>query len=172
MHTIGPVLKGQDLLVAMKLAVTNDERWTFPALGRALGLSPSETRYSLLRAARAELVSERTRTAIRPNLREFLLHGARYAFPAERGRRSRGMATSTSAPPLLERFSDSADSLVWKFAQGNARGEAVTPIYSSVPIAAGQDPRLYALLVLLDGIRLGGARIRSLATELLARELA
>ena len=48
----------------------------------------------------------------------------------------------------------------------------MTPIYSSVPIAAGQDPRLYALLVLLDGIRLGGARIRSLATELLARELA
>ena len=156
----------------MKLAVNPDERWTFPALGRSLGLSPSEARYSLLRAAHAELVSERTRTAIRPNLREFLLHGARYAFPADRGRRSRGMPTSTSASPLVEHFSEPAEPVVWKFAQGNARGESIAPIYSSVPTAAGQDARLYALLVLLDGVRLGGARVRSVAMDLLARELA
>jgi hypothetical protein len=167
-----PVLKPQDLLVAMKLAAHPGERGTFPALGRSLGLSASEARYALRRAALSGLVSERTREAVVPALREFLLHGARYSFPAERGRRVRGLPTATSAPPLAEHIaSGSEDALVWRYAEGTVRGESISPIYPSAPQAAALDPKLHRLLALLDGVRVGGSRVRSVAMELLAREL-
>jgi hypothetical protein len=156
----------------MKLAANPAERWTFSSLGRALGLSPSEARNALRRAARSELVSERARKAIAPALREFLLHGARYAFPAERGRRVRGMPTATSAAPLDEHIaSDSEATVVWRYAEGTHRGESISPLYPSVARAAARDPKLYRLLALLDGIRVGGPRVRAVAIELLRREL-
>ena len=156
----------------MKLAANPSARWTFPSLGRALGLSPSEARNALRRAARSELVSESARTAIVPALREFLLCGARYAFPAERGRRVRGMPTAMSAAPLADHIASTPEAaVVWRYAEGTVRGESISPIYASVPRAAAQDPKLYRLLALLDGIRIGGPRVRAVAIELLKREL-
>jgi hypothetical protein len=172
MHTIGPMLKGQDLLVAMKLAANVGAPWTFATLGGALGMSPSEARYALQRAAKSELVSIRTRSSILPSLLEFLIHGVRYAFPAERGRRVRGMPTADSAVPLSEHLAANPDGqMVWRYAEGTTRGESVSPIYESVPVAAMRDHKLYRLLALLDGIRVGGPRVRALAQDLLAKEL-
>ncbi len=165
-------LKGQDLLVAMKLAVHPGTGWTYAELGQSLGLSTSEARLALLRANAAGLASADRRTANRIALLEFLEHGARYAFPPVRGRRGRGTATGVMAPPLSASFGANPDAqLVWPYAQGASRGETLAAIYPSVPHAAEQDEELYELLVLLDGIRVGGSRVRDIARGLLKERL-
>ena len=105
-------------------------------------------------------------------LLEFLLHGARYAFPAELGGPSRGMPTSFAAPPLPAQLIVS-DALppVWPFADGDARGSSVVPLYPSVPLAARRDAKLYTMLALLDALRLGGAREREVAARELEEEI-
>jgi hypothetical protein len=41
---------------------------------------------------------------------------------------------------------------------GVVRGQAIAPLYRSVPQAASNDPKLYALLSLIDAIRVGRVR--------------
>ena len=67
------------------------------------------------RAIRSDLAYEdddQVRVHIR-NLEEFLVHGMRYVFVPERGAKSRGMATLTSAPPIAALFVDSEETIVW-----------------------------------------------------------
>jgi hypothetical protein len=111
----------------------------------------------------------------RPNLsalEEFLLHGLKYAFPAERGEVTRGMPTSYAAPPLKDAIA-SGDELppVWPWRDGDTRGIALQPLYKTAPVAALQDPFLYELLALVDAIRDGRARERKIAEKELINRL-
>jgi hypothetical protein len=165
------MLRPQDVLVLMKLLVTQDR--SFHALGRDLGISPTEARNAVRRATICELFSEATRSVVRPSFAEYLVHGVRYSFPAIRGRRVRGMPTGPSAPPLsLHLASDPEDAFVWAHPTGEKRGESVSPIFRTAPFAAERDRKLYELLVLVDGIRVGRPRVRAVAADLLERRLA
>ncbi|WP_228050130.1 hypothetical protein [Tychonema sp. LEGE 06208] len=46
---------------------------------------------------------------------------------------------------------------------GVVRGQAIAPLYRSVPQAAKNDPELYALLSLIDALRVGRVREQRLA---------
>ena len=52
------------------------------------------------------------------------------------------------------------------------RGYSLTPLYPSVPAAAVRDAKLYELLALVDAIRDGRARERSLAAKEIHARLA
>jgi len=54
---------------------------------------------------------------------------------------------------------------VWPDPQGVVRGQAIAPLYRSVPQAASNDPKLYALLSLIDAIRVGRVREQRLAAS-------
>ena len=95
----------------------------------------------------------------------------RYFFVAERGAKSRGMATLTSAPPLAALFVDSNEPIVWPDPSGDVRGESLTPIYKSAPQAARNDPELYELLVIVDALRAGRAREKQAAKRELKKRL-
>ena len=59
---------------------------------------------------------------------------------------------------------------VWPDPEGTVRGIALTPLHPSVPKAVKGDRLLYELLALVDSLRTGGARERSIAQkELRAR---
>jgi hypothetical protein len=107
----------------------------------------------------------------RANLKEFLVHGAKYAFPVHRGGLVRGVPTAHAAPPLDQHFLESSDPPpVWPAAEGAMRGTEFSPLYKNVPQAALRDPKLYELLALVDAIRDGRAREREIAVrELTAR---
>lgn len=110
--------------------------------------------------------------ALRENLLEFLVHGVRYAFPAVRGRVTRGVPTAHSAPVLASRLQGGeSGALVWPFAEGRARGESLEPLHRGVPRAAAEHPDMYEALALVDASRVGGARVRELAVELLRQRL-
>lgn len=99
------------------------------------------------------------------NLAEFALHGAKYAFPAEKLPLVVGVPTSHSAPAFAGVFAPGSTDFVWPHPNGSVRGVGVEPLHPSVPFAAMQDARLYELLALFDALRVGKARERGMALE-------
>jgi hypothetical protein len=113
---------------------------------------------------RAALVTYSVR---REAVREFVLHGIRYAYPARLGARVRGITTAWSAMPLSGHIISPTDLLVvWQDPEGDARGESIEPLHESALVVAKKNPVIYQALALIDGIRVGQARERKLASEL------
>lgn len=168
-----PVLKPQDLLVALKIAVNDERPLTFAELGHELSISTSEVHAASQRAEMSRLLTRDfgQLRADRLSLQEFILHGVKYAFPALMGSVTRGMATGIAAAPLKDLFAQSEELIsVWPDSDGTVRGLSLQPLYPSVPAAARADSHLYEVLVLIDALRAGTAREREIAaTQLMSR---
>ena len=168
------MLKPQDIVVALKLCAYGSSRPPFAQIASDLAMSTSEVHAAVKRAETAHLLHGQNMLN-RPNvsaLEEFLIHGVRYAFPADRGAPSRGVPTSYAAEPLNRLIAPGSDPIpVWPHPDGKARGIALTPLYKTVPIAALQDPVLYKLLALVDAVRDGRTRERNLAEDELRKLL-
>lgn len=174
-YTCLMTLKPQDLLVALKLWAGRAELWSYPELASSLGMSVGETHSAVKRAVQSGLLKapgdpRKSRQAVpavnRGALREFLVHGAKYAFPVVLGGITRGVPTAYGALPLLNEFNvDPTEIPVWPYAHGKARGPKLEPLWKSVPQAAERDDALHALLALFDAIRVGRARERARAIE-------
>jgi hypothetical protein len=138
-------------------------------------MSPAEVHAASKRTTIAKL-AVKDHDEIRPHLRnleEFLIHGIQYVFVPERSGLTRGMPTSYAAAPLDGCVEpDNAFPPVWPHPEGKVRGESFSPLYKSAPIAAGKDPVLYELLVLVDAIRGGRIRERNIAKKELKQRLA
>lgn len=161
-------LKPQDLYVLLALLVGKAPNATYPDLALRTGLAPSAVHSALKRAAAAGLLlfQDRKPTVLKPQLREFTLFGAKYAFPAVHGRLSRGVPTAYAAAPLNTIIAPSSDPVpVWPDNRGKVRGVSLAPLYPTVPAAALRDPGLYAVLSLFDAVRSGQARERNAAQE-------
>lgn len=105
---------------------------------------------------------------------ECLISGVKYFFPVELGSYTRGIATSYAAPILEKHFILGDDPIpVWPYGEGDKRGLALEPLYSSVPKSLAQfpDQTFYELLVLVDAIRSGRAREKNIATALLKEKI-
>jgi DNA-binding Lrp family transcriptional regulator len=167
-------LKPQDIVVALKLCTYSDVRPPISIIANDLSLSPSEVHGAIGRLRKSRLLHG-PNLKDRPNisaLEEFLVHGLKYAFPAEHGEVTRGIPTSFAAEPLKSEVLMSNDlPPVWPWNEGNTRGVGLEPLYKSVPKAALRDSKLYQLLALVDAIRDGRARERKIAERDLARRL-
>ena len=105
-------------------------------------------------------------------LLEFIVYGLKYVFPTKLGAVTRGITTSLAAPVLEGKLISTGDLLpVWPDAQGKTKGQTVEPLFKSVTYAVRRDVELYALLALVDAVRIGQPRERNLATDLLAKRL-
>jgi hypothetical protein len=174
-------LSPRDIVVILKLVASGRQKWTYAKLGEELSLSPSQVFRSVFRAGAAHLVDAssipcpasvgktQARRALqarpsRSNLKEFLVHGAKYAFPVQRGGLTRGVPTADAAPPLSQQLTQNfLAPPVWPYAEGSVRGIEFSPLYKNVPVAAMRDPKLYELLALVDAIREGRTRERDIA---------
>lgn len=168
------MLRPQDIVVLLKLASgAENGPWLQRDIARDLHISPAEVHKALRRAAESGLYRPGQRKVTRHALFELVIHGLKYVYPAQLGAPARGIPTAWGAAVLRDRLvSNEADRPVWPHAEGTARGPALCPLYKSVPAAALEDPALYDLLALVDAIRLGGARERTLAiADLKARLL-
>jgi len=168
-------LKPQDLLVLLKVAAHPSQRWTYAALGEALAMSASEAHACVKRAVAAGLAVAPARgewSPVRPNLLEFVLHGVRYVWPATVGPVKRGVSTAFGVEPLASLLAAApGEAPVWAHPTGAAKGPTLSPLYRTAPQAALADPALHRLLALLDALRAGRARERSLAGKLMTDEL-
>lgn len=142
------------------------------SLAESSGISKSEVSDALRRCTDIGLLSTDRQTGKpRVNTRELyelLAHGIRYFFPARPGPLVRGLPTAHAAPVLAERLLSAGEHIhVWEDAGGDRLGQRIEPLFRSVPQAVRRDPDLYAMLALVDSIRLGRAREAGLARELL-----
>lgn len=169
-----PLLKPQDLVVALKVAVNGRREFLLTTLGTELGMVVSAIHGCIGRCEQARLLSRAAGgiRPIRPALLEFVIHGARYAYPAVQGALTRGMATSIAGPSLREYFNQNkAMPPVWPDPHGESYGPSLIPLHHIVPGACRHDEALLDVLTLLDAVRAGAARERELASKLLEERL-
>ena len=169
------ILKPQDIVVIIKLCgYAPNVRPSYGVMAAELKMSASEIHSAVRRLKHSRLLHGADMNE-KPNLsalEEFLIHGVKYAFPAERGGMTRGMPTSFAAEPLCRFINAGSEPVpVWADPAGQTRGIALVPLYKTVPEAAKQDPLLYERLALLDAIRDGRARERNLAEKELKKSL-
>jgi hypothetical protein len=177
-------LRPQDIAVLLKVLLPKGPRnWTYAALGEELSMSASQVFRAVERARFAGFLAPLRTFQVggipgvdsdtwlqlnRSNLKEFLVHGLRYAFPVKRGAVTGGIPTAEAAPPLDQQIMPPPPPElppVWPFPEGKMRGVEFPPLYKNAPRAAMRDPQLYELLALVDAIRDGRAREREIAVH-------
>lgn len=165
------VLRPVDVAVALDLALRPGP--TFAQIAADLRISQSTAHQAVRRLVAAGLVrpSPRGYRATLAALEEFLLHGVRYAFPASRSRRQRGVPTAHAAPVLRDLFDGEIDPMVWPAASGSVVGTAVAPLLESAADLPAHRPDLYDALALVDALRVGAVREREAAGQLLTEQL-
>ncbi|MDH6233771.1 hypothetical protein M2281_004384 [Mesorhizobium soli] len=187
-------MKSQDVVVLLKLASLEDEVkeaghepppprpfggediYSVRGLEAALGISKTEVGASLKRSIESGLaIKDRATGRHKPNrrlLRDFIVHGLKFVFPAKPGAMQRGLPTAFAAPVLKESLHSAGHLIcVWPYAHGKDLGQVIEPLFKSVPEAAEKDQRLYAYLALVDAIRIGNPRESHLAADLLKARL-
>lgn len=147
-------------------------RYTARALEDVTGISKSQVNLSLNRCFDVGLLRNDRKTGLpRVNTKalvEFIVFGLKYVFPARPAEIVRGVATAFAAPVLEQKLMSAGELIpVWPDAKGSTKGQSVEPLFKSVPFAVRKDPELYALLALVDAIRIGQPREASLATSML-----
>jgi DNA-binding Lrp family transcriptional regulator len=163
--------KPQDIVVALKLCLGTASQ-SYADLGQSLGMSASEVHAAVRRLIDARLVDSSTKEVRREALRNFLVHGVPFAFPAHAQEVTRGMPTAWAAPVMEDKLNASEQiPPVWPDPNGKVQGASVRPLYSSVPGAARRDPALYDLLALVDALRIGRARERNIAEKEISNRL-
>ncbi len=161
-------MKPQDLVVILKVLARGNRPWRQPDLAYELGMSQSEISSALERARDVGFLDDTKRKVRRSALKEFLEHGLKYVFRVHPGALVRGVPTAHSAPPLVDKIvSNENDQYVWAHSEGTVRGQAIEPLYPSVPEAARKDPELHKLLALVDAMRVGRVREQKLAKDAL-----
>jgi len=161
-------MRPQDIAVLLKIVVS-PSNWMNKDLAEALFLSPSEVSYSLQRSALAELIDHSKRKVMRKTFLEFIQYGLPHVFPAIKGSIVIGVPTAFSSPAMSKFLmtNQSGEMVVWPYAEGEARGESITPLYPNAVKAALKDPELYELLAFVDAMRLGKVREKEIALKLL-----
>lgn len=151
------MLKPQDIVLALKLVCKEGLEWSQASLAGELVMSASEVNAGLKRLATATLIElhedGRRWQVVKPALKEFLIHGVKYVFPAEKGAPCIGLPTSNASYPLNEHVSDELGVPVWPMKGGKVKGFCFSPLYPTVAKAAQNDPELYAFLSLVDALR-------------------
>ena len=164
-----PSLRPFDIAVALRLLLVPEER--YEPLAEALVTSTSAVHRSVARLQLAALCQPSSRTVARASLREFLLSGARYAFPAVHGPERTGLPTAWTHPEVAALFAsgDLPRGLVWSSDRGTVRGESLVPLFPNIPAVAARDPRLHALLAMVDAVRAGTSRERDVVGDALGK---
>lgn len=165
----------QDVVVALKLL--ESAQWPgFARLSEALGMSLSQVHRSIARLTESRLFVESEQTIQRANLARFVVHGLPFAFPCRLGEITRGVPTAWACPELKDTSLSSLVSddpvPVWPDSDGKIKGRAIEPLHAGVPMAIRSNKKLYALLALIDVLRVGRARERDFAEAELQRRIA
>jgi hypothetical protein len=166
------MLRGEDIVLLLKL-VDAPADWTVRSLESETTIPRSVVQRAIKRLAQAGLYDEHARRVRISQSEEFLVHGLRYVFPGRVGGPTLGVPAAWAAEPLARELA-LTDELppVWPAAKGTHRGLEFAPLHPAALEASARDHALGERLALVDALRAGGPRIKSLAAELLVQRLA
>ena len=171
------MIKGQDVLVLLKLFVSRNPDVPFHKLATDLDMSPAEVHEATKRAEKSGLLAiipsgrNQKKLIKRGALEELLVHAVRYICPPTLGPVTHGMPTIFGAPFFPKILLGDELPPVWPTLDGQTKGIEFSPIYRSAPAAAQRDPALYELLVFVDAIRGGKAREREIGEAELRKRI-
>ncbi len=175
------MLKPQDVVIAIKLLQVREGLAvpTYAELALALKMSPSEAHAGVRRAVEVGLLRRAVDSPgqmplpVRSALREFLVSGVKYVWPAKIGATARGIPTCTGVASVASELGvpEPESPSVWKHPLGTVRGETIAPLYPKLPEVCSQDAWLHAWLALVDILRSRTGREASLAANAVQRRL-
>lgn len=157
-------MRPHDMVILLKIAAKRNTSWYMKDLANELLISASEISESLNRSVIAGLIGPDKKSLMKLAILDFLEHGLSYVYPELPGALVRGIPTAHSAPPLNLKIV-SQDAYVWPSAKGNIRGESIRPLHPKVPEASLKDDLFYQYMAILDALRVGKAREKSMAIE-------
>ena len=168
------MLKPIDLLVGLKI-LSSDSSLTQMELATKLCLSSSQVNSAIKTLLAAKLLTLRHDKPfpVVVAMEEFVLSGVKYCYPAKIGELTVGMPTAHAAEPLVQEIISNGDPVpVWPYVDGKVRGVALEPLHKNVPKALTEypDPELLIFLVLIDALRIGRAREKTLAEKYLRQQ--
>ena len=161
------IMRPQDVIILLKKLTPEGRHMNGKELSDSLGISAAEISMAMERNRVAQLVDADKKRVNVLALKEFLVYGIKYCFPAPLGRIVRGMPTASSASPINQAIASNGNILVWKDSSGTVRGQSITPLFPTAVKASKKDPDLYALLSIVDALRIGNARERQVAVDCL-----
>jgi hypothetical protein len=164
-------MRPQDIVVLLKIIALKHQDWKNSDLAYSLQISASEISEVLNRCKIGGLVDAKKRKVHINSFKEFLIYGLKYVFPVEPGALVRGIPTAHSAYPINEQITSGNDIYVWPYAKGNQRGQAIEPLYKTLPAVIKDDSLFYELLVITDTIRIGRSREIKIAIEELEKRI-
>lgn len=179
-------IKSQDLGLLLKLVSLRQQEateggvdtsaYTVRSLESETGIGKSQISNSLRRCFEVGLAKKDRHSGVprvnTKSLFEFIAYGAKYVFPAKPGQLVRGISTAFAAPVLESRVFSAGELLpVWPDARGNNKGLEVVPLFKTAGYAVRRDRELYALLALVDAIRIGSPRETNVAKDLLKKHM-
>ncbi|MBC85605.1 MAG: hypothetical protein CL677_00380 [Bdellovibrionaceae bacterium] len=166
------MLRPQDIVLAVKLAVAKEKGMQPMELARELVISQAEVYNSLERLRESKLIDSENRPILR-SLRNLIVHGLPFIYPAELGPVERGILVAHSGPILNKEFKPSGmDKVVWSDPEGKDSGQSIKPLFKSIPQASKRDKKLYEVLSLIEALRVGRVRERKSAERHLQEALA
>ena len=166
------MLQTADIYVLCGIVAGDGGSWTYRELAGRLGVPHALVQRALRRGDEADLYSSESRSVHRGNLEEFLVHGLRFLAPAKLGRVVPGVPAAWAAAPMSRKIRESGDlPPVWPAANGRVRGQALPPLHEAAVAAAEEFPRLGELLAIVDSLRAGDVRVRTVAAEMLSEML-
>jgi hypothetical protein len=167
------MLHPSDVYVLAGLVSLADDDWTFRSLADKLEVPHASVQRGLARAAEAELFLPGSRGVHLPNFEEFLVHGVRFLAPARLGAVVPGVPAAWAASPMVDLIRESGDALppVWPAAEGRVRGQALEPLHPSAVVSSAAFPEFGEILAIIDCLRAGDVRVRSVAADAVIRAL-
>jgi predicted transcriptional regulator len=163
-------MRPHDIVVLLKIAAKKDVPWLMKDLAIELGISGSEISESLHRSSLAGLITKDKQQLMKLSILDFLEHGLRYVYPQQPGAKVRGVPTAHAAAPLSELIL-SDEAYVWPYGEGKVRGESIEPLHPKVPEACLRDSEFYEYMALCDALRVGRAREKNQAIDILRKKL-
>ena len=165
------VLRPMDVVILLKKLTPDGSKMNGKQLAASIGISAAEVCLAMERNRVAQLVDDsKTRINVLA-LKDFLVYGIRYCFPVQPGRIVRGLPTSSSAFPMNSVIATGDETFVWADSRGEHRGQSVVPLYGNAVVGAKNDADFYALLTIVDSLRIGKSRERQAAIEELDKYL-
>lgn len=163
-------MKPQDVVILFKILSWQGDDWKQTVLSSQLGISQSEISESIRRLKYSGLISALDMSVNRIALIEFVIYGLRYVFPQKPGPIVRGVPTAHSASFIQDQFFSDVN-FVWPSASGTSQGQAIIPLYKTVPKAVETDANLYQYLAIADVFRVGKVREKEIAIKLLKQKI-
>lgn len=163
-------MKPQDVVVAIKLVGYQNENWSYASLGEEVGIGHNQAHLACKRLTAASLMSQKH--VLKRNLVEFLIHGVKYVFPPvwEDGPQH-GIPTAVSGPDMKKELR-TPQIVVWPTGRRkDPKGDALRPLHECVYTVIENDPLTYQVLSILESIRIGRAREREVAADLIRKKI-